>query len=72
MQKHFVKHEKIAKGNYSKTNTKTILRKKHLKNTTKHDKKEKLCVKVRKNYEKQTISDKKNNKTAVKTCLLTK
>lgn len=30
-----------------------------MKNTTKHDKKEKLCVKVRKNYEKQTISDKK-------------
>ena len=41
MQKHFVKHEKMAKGNYSKTNTKAILRKKHLKNTTKHDKKEK-------------------------------
>lgn len=34
----------------------------------KHDKKEKLCVKVRINYKKQTISD---NKTAVKTCLLT-
>lgn len=30
-----------------------------MKNTTKNDKKEKLCVKVRKNYEKQTISDKK-------------
>lgn len=29
-----------------------------MKNTTKNDKK-KLCVKVRKNYEKQTISDKK-------------
>lgn len=29
-----------------------------MKNTTKNDKK-KLCVKVRKNYKKQTISDKK-------------
>lgn len=30
-----------------------------MKNTTKNDKKEKLCEKERKNYEKQTISDKK-------------
>ena len=30
-----------------------------MKNTTKNDKKEKLCVRVRKNYEKQTSSDKK-------------
>lgn len=30
-----------------------------MKNTTKNDKKEKLCVKMRKNYKKQTISDKK-------------
>ncbi len=30
-----------------------------MKNTTKNDKKEKLCVNVIKSYKKQTISDKK-------------